>query len=62
MEFDGADHDDARIFGDGIAFNGLSQLHSVHSRHLHVDNGERVWVFIRNRLAQELKRFFTAGR
>jgi hypothetical protein len=25
---------------------------------LHVDNGERVWVFIRNRLAQELKRFF----
>ena len=59
---DGAEHDDTGILGDVVVFNGPGQLYSVHSRHLHVDNGERVWVFIRNRLAQELKRFFPAGR
>ena len=58
---DGAEHDHAGILGDVVVFNGPSQLHSIHSRHLHVDNGERVRIFIRNRRAQKLKRFFPAG-
>ena len=59
---DGAEHDDARILRDMVAFNGPSQLRSIHSRHLHIDNGKSVRIFIRNCLAEELKGFFRAGR
>ena len=35
----GVEYDHFGILGDGVILNGLNQLHSVHSRHFHCDNG-----------------------
>src|SRR4030095_10383160 len=56
-----AQHDHSDILCYEIAFNGSSQLHSIHSRQFHVDNGESVWIILRNCLGPELNSFVAAS-